>query len=1178
MSSPPPSPPPPSKPTNRKAKAPSKPPAAPTRQLPARRTRNPRYANTADAPGAAAASSTPSGASGEGKEDDMDVDVPRPQSPSYAEIVRGQSPGVPATGGSSSVVGPHPGTPPPPSSIARGSAAASRPARQVLDFVAVPSLPPATREGTSQRRSQRGAHSAPAESSSSSETGSDFEPPPPSASDEEEEEEESAATPKPKPSAKRAREPPSPTTATLPPKKRRGAASREPVQVPQAQGNKVDKRARSPDAARVMPAQKRSKDNAGRAQPSAAIKGGGRLEGGKEGKAAKEGKVAKAAKNGEGVGGGGESRGGKEKRGPAKGDAKDASQSNGGGYMPPMSPPRRPLQLIDFDEDDFRMPTPPPKVGNGKTPALNSLNERDTPPPSPTRKAKKSKSSAAPPPLKKDGKVGRPSASNPAEHHAGNKGDGKKRAPPLPPPPKKSKGREDISVDGNNALGPTPGGKKPAPPPPPPPKKGGGGDDGDADDDEDAGDNDPRPSKKAKGKQKAQPEDQVEDARPRASQKAKGKQRAQPEDEDAAAAEDAFLHQLPGVFNTGDFLDDDAELPDFSQLFSFDGDPNDEDELDLDEPGPSTRRIRNPTRSATSSTAGTSTTHGNAGPSATQGTAGRANAGPIPGATAQRLQDAVRALSEMFMEESIKCKKPIEALWNAAGWRSLECMRTRQWTRQQVFSRHWAALNPPINGESKDERRARMNKAYKKKLARLGANPTDEQLAEHFKADFDFCAAMQEEMIQNATARQRQRLVNQTAEQLSRVALGAHMNSGLALVGYVVDLRGGAKGSVSSTMFGGGAAFVEMLRRYRGNFTAGMNDVTTLLRSCDLRLRGLTDDTEISTAPATEEESAEARAWRRAIEADMAAHPRGFFTYRNMMSRPGKNRSDEFVRILYEAIRWDLGANYRLANHHLSSKSVEMPNQIPRSQLLDIAYRLGLVLANWIEELANNMPIKDVPRKPSGRSWAGKVGEMLERRKKAERESNELGLEGVDALQYLLDHGAVVLMPLPRNAVMGPLRELSMTPLVQSNPVTQHQPPRVYGYLRWKDSELYQHDLATGSDSRIKWQSFWEDERDDGLVHDEDEGEEEVEHGEYAEENAQDGEESEGNGEEDEGEDAGEGAEADAEDKETEETEGEEEEEEEEDEDARAKRARVEALYRARRKELQDKNSKSKRR
>ena len=132
--------------------------------------------------------------------------------------------------------------------------------------------------------------------------------------------------------------------------------------------------------------------------------------------------------------------------------------------------------------------------------------------------------------------------------------------------------------------------------------------------------------------------------------------------------------------------------------------------------------------------------------------------------------------------------------------------------------------------ESKEERNARLNKAYWKKLEKLGKNPSDEQLAEHFRDDFDFCAQMQEDEIQNATARQRQRLVNATAEQLSRVALNAHINNGLALVGYVVDLRGGAKGSVSSVMFGGGGAFAEMLRRFKGNFTTGMNDITTLLR------------------------------------------------------------------------------------------------------------------------------------------------------------------------------------------------------------------------------------------------------------------------------------------------------------------------------------------------------------
>ena len=123
-----------------------------------------------------------------------------------------------------------------------------------------------------------------------------------------------------------------------------------------------------------------------------------------------------------------------------------------------------------------------------------------------------------------------------------------------------------------------------------------------------------------------------------------------------------------------------------------------------------------------------------------------------------------------------------------------------------------------------------MNAAYNKKLRELGDNPTEEALAKHFKTEYDFCMNIQEEMVQNATARQRQREVNAAAEQLSRIALGAHVNSGLAIVGYVVDLRSGAKGAVNSTMFGGGPTFAELLRRFSGNFTTGLNDITTMLR------------------------------------------------------------------------------------------------------------------------------------------------------------------------------------------------------------------------------------------------------------------------------------------------------------------------------------------------------------
>ncbi|KAI5821589.1 hypothetical protein K523DRAFT_328380, partial [Schizophyllum commune Tattone D] len=355
--------------------------------------------------------------------------------------------------------------------------------------------------------------------------------------------------------------------------------------------------------------------------------------------------------------------------------------------------------------------------------------------------------------------------------------------------------------------------------------------------------------------------------------------------------------------------------------------------------------------------------------------------------------------------------------------------------------------------------------------------PSEEQLAEHFKDDYDFCAQIQEEAIQNATARQRQRLVNQTAEQLSRVALGAHLNAGLALVGYVVDMRGGAKGSVSSTMFGGGPEYAEMIRRFRGNFTAGMNDITTLLRSCELRLRGLTDDTETPPDPTDDAESPEMKAWLKEVAADKAAHPPGYFAYRNYIHRLGRNLSDEALRLLYEILRWDLGMMYIIANHRLTSKSNTMtPSQFPAEKLLDIAYQLGFVIAGWIEELANNIPAKGVSRKPSGHgTWAPKVHEMVEKRKKFERESNRLGLEGVEAHRYLLKNGVVVLVPLPRNAVMGPLKLLAGSPLVQSPPETlaPNKPPRVYGYKRWKDSNMYKQDVQNGTDSRIKWQSFW---------------------------------------------------------------------------------------------------------
>ena len=73
-------------------------------------------------------------------------------------------------------------------------------------------------------------------------------------------------------------------------------------------------------------------------------------------------------------------------------------------------------------------------------------------------------------------------------------------------------------------------------------------------------------------------------------------------------------------------------------------------------------------------------------------------------------------------------------------------------------------------------------------------------------------------------------------------------------------------------------------------------------------MRGLTDDTETPPDPTDDAESPEMKAWLKEVAADKAAHPPGYFAYRNYIHRLGKNLSDEALRLLYEILRWDLGA------------------------------------------------------------------------------------------------------------------------------------------------------------------------------------------------------------------------------------------------------------------------------
>ena len=97
---------------------------------------------------------------------------------------------------------------------------------------------------------------------------------------------------------------------------------------------------------------------------------------------------------------------------------------------------------------------------------------------------------------------------------------------------------------------------------------------------------------------------------------------------------------------------------------------------------------------------------------------------------------------------------------------------------------------------------------------------------DHFKKEYDYCVEMDQHLINNLTSRQRQRQIDNLAQQFSRLALAANLNNGVGVVGYIVDLNGRA----TSGMFGGGPVYDELLRRYSGNFGRGLEDISTMLR------------------------------------------------------------------------------------------------------------------------------------------------------------------------------------------------------------------------------------------------------------------------------------------------------------------------------------------------------------
>ncbi|KAL1739132.1 hypothetical protein HDZ31DRAFT_69256 [Schizophyllum fasciatum] len=517
---------------------------------------------------------------------------------------------------------------------------------------------------------------------------------------------------------------------------------------------------------------------------------------------------------------------------------------------------------------------------------------------------------------------------------------------------------------------------------------------------------------------------------------------------------------MPGLFAPGDYLDHDAPLPDLDDLISF-------EDTDPTAPGPSTRR----------NVAGTSTarkTRRERVPRTGEGNAANAlgeEPGPAHSYSAGRLPDDARKRAEELgiqytlglLSIAQETNKPPEVVFRVAGWMHSDSAHARRWQRANVFRRYWAATNPQDPSVSADKRRSQMEAAYRQKVAKLGSNPSHEDAMHHFKKEYDFCVQLDEHIIHNATSRQRQRQIDSLAQQFSRLALAANLNNGVAVVGYIVDLH--AKANLA--MFGGGAVYQELLRRYSGNFSEGLNQMSTLLRACDLRLRGLREDGEVHAGPPSELE-------------------RGWFPERDWDLDPDQNKSDEYLRILYELLRWDLGAIYHMANQRLSSRHTAVePRQFPRTSWPDIAYRLGICLVNWPEVLRNNMPMEGMKRKPSGRTWSSVVAAMVNYRRRAEAESNRRGLTNEAALGWLLGSGVPALVPLPREYAILPHFMLENNPVVQSPrppPSARVANPRPTTFIRWGQSLRYQQDRNNGEDSRIRWQLYWKGERDDGVV------------------------------------------------------------------------------------------------
>ncbi|KAL1659790.1 hypothetical protein GGF50DRAFT_119552 [Schizophyllum commune] len=406
-----------------------------------------------------------------------------------------------------------------------------------------------------------------------------------------------------------------------------------------------------------------------------------------------------------------------------------------------------------------------------------------------------------------------------------------------------------------------------------------------------------------------------------------------------------------------------------------------------------------------------------------------------------------------LVDISKKGGKPLSFTFRKCGFRVPDAGKTRDQHIWNAYQQWHSATN------AEGEARA----AYRKKMKTLGKGPTDEAIYELFEPEITYVKNLHAEIKISERIKEREKALNDVAEDISRMSTGLSINNGFAIVAYVVDVEGTMGGKfASSKIAGGGPAMEPMIQGYEGNWGKSMSEVTTVLRSYNLHALGICPIPGQKMYP--------------------------YYPRRDWRPASDKNPVDIYNQVMCECLRYDITKAYDRSGLRLSSTSTTgLIGQIPRevSKIANICFILGIHAVNWPDTLLECCPGRTKQSKP-GKGGTATLLSMLKKREEWEDEVNAGTQPPTD--EALFKYGAVGFVSLSAEQFTGPLTaDMASTPIARGaylDPSAQGAKAlsrlTKYGvYATWESSPLFKTDLAQGSDSRRKWQDFWGDEQVD---------------------------------------------------------------------------------------------------